>query len=125
MRVSVNGEVPATPDLTLLERTVLETALGGARPELAALRGQVDAARVVSRTPSGVGFVTRLEVPPAVAAASTDLALPPVTGTHPALREGAEFLLQVKNGRLHSLEAYCFEGMWPQDDQGFTLTSPS
>jgi len=118
MRVAITGDVPETPELTDLERAVFAAALVADR--FAVLRAQVDVAEVVSRTGSGVGFVTRLRVPDGVALAGEDV-VPVVYGRHPALPEPAEFMLQVKDGRLHTIEAFCFQGMWPADEAGFEI----
>ena len=84
------------------------------------LKAEGTGMEVVSRTGSGVGFVTRLRVPDAVAVA-VDTPVPVVNGRHPALPEPAEFMLQVKDGRLHTIEAFCFQGMWPADEAGFEI----
>ncbi|HHQ14832.1 MAG TPA: hypothetical protein ENK16_07360, partial [Chromatiales bacterium] len=63
MRVSVNGDRPDTPELSDLERTVFDTALAGEGAETDILRRQLSEATVMSRTASGVGFVTRLRIP--------------------------------------------------------------
>ena len=118
MRVAITGDVPETPELTELEQAVLDAALAG--DQFAGLRAQVARVEVVSRTGSGVGFVTRLRVPDAVAVA-VDTPVPVVNGRHPALPEPAEFMLQVKDGRLHTIEAFCFQGMWPADEAGFEI----
>jgi len=121
MKVSVTGDVPETPELSPLERAVLAVAL--AADEFSTLRDQVECTKVVSRTYSGVGFVTKFQVPadtPGVAAK----AMPPVVmGGHPLLPDAAEFLLELRGGRLHSLEAYCYEGVWPGDEAGFSLAA--
>jgi len=116
MRVAITGDAPETPELTGLEKAVLAAALAGDR--YAALRSQVERAEVASRTGSGVGFVTRLRVPDDAAVAGDGI-VPVVYGRHPSLPEPAEFMLQVKDGRLHTIEAFCFQGMWPADEDGF------
>jgi ketosteroid isomerase-like protein len=40
---------------------------------------------------------------------------------HPQLSEPAEFVLQLRDGRLASLEAFCFAGGWPTDAQRFRV----
>jgi hypothetical protein len=119
MRVAITGDVPDTPEPTKLERSVFAAALRG--DQFTALRAQADAAEVVSRTGSGVGFVTRLRVPDGIDRAG-EAVVPVVYGRHPALPEPAEFMLQVKDGRLHTIEAFCFQGMWPADEAGFEFT---
>ena len=61
MKVSVTGDVPETPELSPLERAVVAVAL--AADEFSTLRDQVAGTKVVSRTYSGVGFVTKFQVP--------------------------------------------------------------
>jgi hypothetical protein len=119
MKVPVTGDVPDTPALSTLERQVLEVAL--AADELAALREQLAGVEVVSRTYSGVGFLTRFRVPASAPAAPVKVAPAPVLGSHAQLADGAEFLVALRDGRLQSLEAYCYEGLWPADETGFRL----
>jgi hypothetical protein len=107
-----------------IERAVLDAQaerLGPAGPTWLA---QCRQARVVNRSHSGVGFVTRFEVPADAAALADDAArrVGAVYASHPALREPAEFLIQVKEGRLASIEAFCFDGMWPPDEADFRIT---
>lgn len=109
--------------LSGLESAVLTAMLKGEGADLATLRAQLAKATVVSRTHSGVGFVSRIQVPEAipVLAESASVSLRPVLATHPHLTERAEFLLQVRAGRLAVLEAYCFEGGWPADEAEFRV----
>jgi hypothetical protein len=106
-----------------LERAVLAALaqrLGAAGAPLAA---QSASARVASRSHSGVGFVTRLEVPadaPPVEAAVAARA-GAVYASHPALPEPAEFLVQFRDGRLATIEAFCYAGLWPEDDAAFRV----
>jgi hypothetical protein len=113
------GQLDQSPELTVLERAVLRVALQG--DTTAALREQVENATVAMRTPSGVGFVTKLNVGRARPRADGEAAIPRVYGRHPDLRSGAEFVVQVKDGRINSIEAFCYEGMWPVDETAFQL----
>ena len=119
----MDPETLNSPELTSLERAVLLTALGGGNEYATKLNAQVNEAKAVVRTPSGVGFVTKLRVPEKFLSpdATESEPLPPVLGRHPELPSGAEFVLQVKDGRLNSIEAFCFEGMWPRDESLFTF----
>lgn len=106
-----------------LERAVIDDLakrLGGAGVAVAA---QGARARVASRSHSGVGFVTRLEVPadapPVEATAAARAGI--VYASHPALAEPAEFLVQFRDGRLATIEAFCGSGLWPEDDAGFRV----
>jgi hypothetical protein len=107
--------------LSALERRVLTALLRGEGEALAALRAQLAAASVLSRTHSGVGFMTRLTVPDSVPVTGPGAAprLRPVQALHPQLPEPAEFVLQLRDGRLASLEAFCFAGSWPTDGDSF------
>lgn len=111
------------PALTSLERAVLDVALAADTELNVRLRAQVEAADVTTRTPSGVGFMTKFAVPEnlAVPDRPADDTLPAVSGVHPQLPGGAEFVLQVKAGRLNTIEAFCYEGMWPADESQFRV----
>jgi len=111
-----------SPELTALERSVLETAFSSTEND-SYFREQIDVATVVVRTPSGVGFMTKLSIPDEyrVADATAGNAVPAVIGDHPALPSGAEFILQVKDGRINCIEAFCHEGMWPADETQFQI----
>ncbi len=118
---ATEGPGPLSP----LERTVLSAILAslGGSVEGDALRAQLARASVASRTHSGVGFVTRITVPDTIFPAD-EAALPrlrPVFAAHPHLTERAEFLLQLRGGRLAVLEAYCVEGGWPADEAEFRV----
>ena len=110
-----------SPELTVLERAILEAALSGVDPAMADLYAQVEGAEVVLRTPSGVGFVTKLRIPDELRTTEANkvAGLPVVYGEHPDLRSGAEFVVQIKDGRINSIEAFCYEGMWPRDESLF------
>jgi hypothetical protein len=97
--------------------------LTGDSADLAVLRAQLARATVVSRTHSGVGFVTRIAVPEDLPALPESAAprLRPALAAHPQLTERAEFLLQLRGGRLAVLEAYCYEGGWPADEAEFRV----
>jgi hypothetical protein len=116
-------EMDDSPELTELEISVLETALDPGNAEAQGFRAQVGAARAVVRTPSGVGFVTKLQVPEELFVPNSHgaVSLPIIQGDHPDLPSGAEFVLQVRDGRLNSIEAFCFEGMWPSDESLFEI----
>jgi len=113
------GATDGPGPLSALEQAVLGAML---RDEgLAPLRAQLALATVVSRTHSGVGFVTRLAVPEEAPVLAGQVQFRPLAVAHPALEEPAEFLLQLRAGRLATLEAYCFAGGWPADASGFRL----
>jgi len=109
-----------SPDLTALERLVLETTLAGLGADCG-FHQQIDAATVTARTPSGVGFMTKLSVPDELRVTGIGTVVPVIIGEHPALPSGAEFILQIKNGRLNCIEAFCHEGVWPVDESLFHI----
>lgn len=116
---ATDGAGPLSP----LERTIIGVLLTGEGDGLGALRKQLARATVASRTHSGVGFVTRISVPEDVPAVQ-ESAMPrlrPAHAEHPQLTEAAQFLLQLRGGRLAVLEAYCFEGGWPADETEFRV----
>ena len=117
------GTTEGSGPLSPLERTVLTAMLKGEGAGFAALRAQLAGATVVSRTHSGVGFVTRINVPDQLAAVpeAATPRLKAVLAAHPQLTERAEFLLQLRGGRLAVLEAYCVEGSWPADEAEFLV----
>lgn len=121
--MKLGNDPPAALTLTALERAVLR-AMARALGDPPALLAQCERARVLMRSHSGVGFVTRLQVPGEVAALGGPEAerARAVHATHPQLLEPAEFLVQLKGGRLASIEAYCGQGMWPADDAGFRIS---
>ena len=112
-----------SPELTALERTVLNAALAGIDPAASISGSPFEGMKVELRTPSGVGFVTKLRRDD-----SSRLknlleinSLPVIYAEHPELPSGAEFVLQVKDGRVNSIEAFCYEGMWPDDESLFRI----
>ncbi len=117
------GATQGPGPLSRLERSVLAALLKGEGDEFATLRAQLAGATVVSRTHSGVGFVTRLAVPDGALALAEGVnpRLRPVLAAHPQLAEHAEFLLQLRGGRLAVLEAYCYAGGWPADEAEFRV----
>jgi len=112
--------------LTPLETRVLEAMGRTLGTAAAAWSAQCGRLRVLGRSHSGVGFVTRLEAPAdaAVLDAAAAGRLLPVRAIHPALREPAEFVAQLRHGRIIALEAFCFDGSWPDDEAGFELAGP-
>lgn len=117
------GATEGPGPLSRLERAVLTAMLKGDGDDFATLRAQLARATVASRTHSGVGFVTRIAVPddaPSLGEAASPR-LRPVLAAHPGLAERAEFLLQLRGGRLAVLEAYCYAGGWPADEADFQV----
>ena len=109
-------------ELTALERAVLKAAFGGIDQVAPISETRFKDARVELRTPSGVGFVTKLAADDSSYRMNLSAnSLPVIFAEHPALPSGAEFVLQVKDGRVNSIEAFCYEGMWPEDESLFRI----
>jgi len=109
--------------LSPLELAVLEAVARRLGADAPAWRVQCQAARVIARSHSGVGFVTRIDMPvetPALPPA-TARRITAVRASHPGLDEPAEFLLQLKGGRLLAIEAFCGSGLWPADERHFAI----
>jgi len=114
-------DIDQSPKLSWLESSILARALAGNDGLLEVLRGQVAVAIVESRIPSGVGFMTKLRLPADVNVLEqgAEMIIPIVRASHPQLEGGAEFLVQIKGGKISCIEAYCYEGMWPADESLF------
>jgi hypothetical protein len=123
--MKLGRDPPSQLVLTTLERSVLAALAARLGADGAIVEEQVRRARVSLRSHSGVGFVTRLDVPADTASLSEQAALrlPTIHASHPGLREPAEFLVQLKSGRLASIEAFCHEGTWPADEGRFAVGS--
>lgn len=109
--------------LTPLETAVLEVCGSRLGAAASAWRRQCSGLHVTGRSFSGVGFVTRLETaedaPPLDEAAARHLR--PAYAAHPLLEEPAQFVVQLRHGRLIALEGFCFDGMWPDNETAFGL----
>jgi hypothetical protein len=121
--VHLGNDPPEKLRLNPLERAVIRATAAGLGAAGGELEKQIAAVSVVSRNHSGVGFVTRLRIADGVSPLppGSTARLRPVHASHPQLMEPAEFLVQVKDGYLASIEAFCHEGMWPQDDSQFRV----
>lgn len=117
------GDTDGPGGLTRLEQRVLAALLPANDPVLAPLANQARAASALGRSFSGVGFMTRIDVPSDLPAAGAPAVarLRPLRARHPALREPVEFLLELRAGRLATLEAFCGDGYWPDDEDAFQL----
>jgi hypothetical protein len=121
----IGEDPPEKLQLTPLERAVLDALAERLGAQGAALMEQAAGATVTARSHSGVGFVTRLRVSqgPALPEAATRRASV-LLATHPDLADPAEFCLQFRNGVLASIEAYCNQGLWPEDESRFRFGGP-
>jgi len=105
--LQASSPVPPFPDFTAFERAALEALAGQFGPDAAAFQAQVDAAQVVDRVNTTIGFYTRLQVDPARAA---PLKLPVRGAQFEA--EGVPFgvgaALWAKGGWLETIEAFTY-----------------
>jgi hypothetical protein len=125
--VHIGNDPPERLRLNALERAVIRATAAALGEAGLALEQQLAASSVVSRNHSGVGFVTRLRIAEGASPLPAGAAgrLRPVQASHPELGEPAEFLVQVRDGYLASIEAFCREGMWPSDDSQFRVAPPA
>lgn len=112
------------PELTDLERAVLERLLRGDHLILKALRTQLQSAEVTSREFTGVGFFTDFKVPRSVPPAPTARSHLAITGVHakiPGLERPVGFVLFVEDGYLACLEGFTYDEPWPSVITAFSL----
>jgi hypothetical protein len=109
--------------LTTLEQSVLDLLLAGEESVLERLRAQVEAAELVSRDLTGVGFYCNFRVPVDAQYLPTDLnfEINGVEARIPGLERGAGFVLFVKLGRIAFLEGFTYDEVWPGEIDSFSL----
>lgn len=108
--------------LTDFESAVLHLLLAVDSPIYATLRRQAACARLVRRQLSGVGFFCEFEVPEGVATTDVkDFHIGNVIAEVCGLRNGVDFVLFVRGGKLACLEGVTFDEPWPEKIDGFTL----
>ena len=101
-----------------IERELMDALLVGDDPVLDALRSQFSIASVTKRDYTGSGFFTYFSViPDAPRVSPASLMLGDVIFGLRSHGTGGEAILWVKDGALHSLEAFAADGAWPQDAQ--------
>ena len=113
MRLGSGG----SSELSALEREVMLVMFEGKPEQRKIIESQLGGTSVLSRNYSGVGFVTKLQVN--AETRGLDVPLRRIEGRHPRVPEPAEFVLTLKDGYLDTLEAFAFNGMWPDDEAGF------
>jgi hypothetical protein len=109
--------------LTLLERAVLDMMLDIPGEKFEILREQLANAQVSSRTMSDAGFFTDFVVP-ASATVRRDLPDMEISGVgaeFPDLKNGAGFVLFIRDGAIKTLEAFTYDEPWPAKVDGFRL----
>ena len=109
--------------LTPLESAVIKKLLDGKDDVLAVLRQQLEYAEVTQREVTGVGFYSTLAVPDSVGRAPRSLTVKfgDVHADMVHLRDGAGFLLYLRDGCLDLLEGYTYNEPWPQEITRFEL----
>jgi hypothetical protein len=107
-----------------LESAVMDKLVAGSHPVLVALRQQYETSSVANRRMTGVGFFVDLAMSaetPSVAALGT-LHLTDVIADLDGLEHGAGFVLHIFDGRLHQLEGYSYDELWPDIVGGFAVS---
>ena len=109
--------------LNELEEAVMEMLLAGENPILEGLREQFANAKFEDRELTGVGFFCYFRVPDHAKrlSAETNFVLNDVNAEIPGLKNGAGFLLFIRNGCIQALEGYTVEEDWPETIEGFEL----
>src|SRR6266478_4462503 len=108
---------------TPLERAVIEKLLADGPTTLEPLRQQAAMASVSSRELTGVGFFTEIGLPPNVPRAKIEphAHLSDVDAHLPNLKNGAGFVLFLKDGALERLEGFTYDEPWPDRTDEFTM----
>jgi hypothetical protein len=105
-----------------LELSVLTKLLDGHSASLQVLRLQLQSCSVVQRQSTGCGFYTTLSVPDDIERVSNLTAtFGDVVANIAGLKNGAGFLLFIKDGALDMLEGFSFDEPWPSNTSMFTL----
>src|SRR5436190_1511111 len=109
-------------DLIRLEQAVMEKLLDGDNPLLQDLRKQFEEIESVERKFTGAGFFTKFRLAPNVRPLSKkSWTFGDVAATIPELKNGAGFLLFVRDGLLNQLEGYTYGESWPTEVSRFKL----
>ena len=105
------------------EKAVVDLLLDGDDPVLSALRAQFQASTVKKRMFSGVGFMTDFDVPVELPRADGKslFFLSDVCADINGSKAVAGFQVQIRNGRLKTLEGYTFSEPWPARILAFDL----
>jgi hypothetical protein len=87
------------------------------------LREQFKVAKVIDRQLTGVGFFLEFYLPAdaAIIPAGLSFEINDVVAEIDELKNGAGFVLYVKNGRLATLEGFTFDENWPYVISGYQL----
>ncbi len=109
--------------LTELEHNVLQQLVSGDELDVKHLQHQLQCSTIKSREYTEVGFTTYFNLPASVPLVSENFDETRATlfSEHPKTLAGAEFLLQIENGRVISLSGYVLVGEWPADERKFSI----
>lgn len=100
------------------ESAALAALTAGEHPTFSTLRQQVAAAAVERREVTDSGFFTYYSVPKAIPRVKpANLEIGDVQFVLKGASTPADAVIHVKNGHLDFLEAYVFEGDWPQEPE--------
>jgi hypothetical protein len=110
-------------DLTKLEHEVMQMLLGGDHATLEILRKQLALCTAASRESTGCGFFTTFSIPTTASRLpdNDSFCFGDVSANIPCLKNGAGFVLWIRNGVLHVLEGYTYDEPWPNQTDEFTL----
>jgi hypothetical protein len=105
--------------LTSFEAQIVEVMIRD-DPERDVLRAQLDRASIRNRDYSGVGvfseFVVDADAPKLGTTSRYIQEAPKAHFTHPSLPAGGGAILWLRDGAIHTLECYTYEGSWPEDE---------
>ena len=113
--------------LSTLEKDVIEWLSAGEDPVIAALQKQFKNITSVRRDFTGYGFYSHFEVPLNLQPIHTEMAVKAnfsfgdVEVMTPSLKNGAGFLLWIKNGIISFLEGYTYDEAWPEEIKEYKL----
>lgn len=107
-----------------LQANVLALLLDGDYPMMHILRTQLNMAGVESLENTGSGFFMKFSVPKdaPVIPGKPDFQFGDVDAQVEGLKDGAGFVVFVRDGQLRMLEGYSYEEPWPEGDREFTLS---
>ncbi len=102
--------------LTPFEQRVLEAALQGPQPVLAALRSQIAHVKVSARTHTGVGSYIDFAMPQSVPRITpTEMVFGDVDVQVEGVTAEVSTVLYIVGGHLHFLEFAALDGEWPKE----------
>ena len=94
-------------------------------PDREVILAQLCGAVVEDRDYTGVGLFTKLRVSrdsPRLSKTNRYIDEAPKTHLeHPDLKDGAGVLLWFEEGRISTLECYCYNEEWPRDEDSFNV----